>query len=126
MARRENIAPVGRSGLALLPSRYGRSPSRASICRATDRISVTPSGVWRAIASKILESAEPATIPVEQPSTVRLVANLRATDALGPTVPSPVRLRPAGDRVDPIAGSLTVAGRRLRWLFGECVLPAFP
>jgi putative ABC transport system substrate-binding protein len=50
-----------------------------------------------AYADRILKGAQPAEIPVEYPSRVELVVNLKAAKALGVAVPRPVLLR--ADRV---------------------------
>jgi len=44
---------------------------------------------------KIRRGARPADIPIEQPSSVELVVNLRAARALGVTIPPSVLLRAA-------------------------------
>jgi putative ABC transport system substrate-binding protein len=56
--------------------------------------------LWRRAADKvaqILQGANPGDLPVEQPSTVELVVNLKTLKALGLTLPPSIRVR--ADRV---------------------------
>lgn len=50
-----------------------------------------------AMADRTLRGANPADMPVEQPSRYDLAVNLKTAQALGPTIPQSVRLR--ADRV---------------------------
>src|SRR5262249_592113 len=55
---------------------------------------------WRYVATyvdKILKGAKPADLPVEEPSRLQLVVNLKAAKALGVTIPGSVLAR--ADRI---------------------------
>ena len=52
--------------------------------------------MWRRAADKValvLQGAKPGDLPVEQPSTVELVINLKTLKALGITIPRSIRVR---------------------------------
>lgn len=52
--------------------------------------------LYRRAADKValvLQGAKPATLPVEQPSTVELVVDLKTAKALGITIPQSIRVR---------------------------------
>jgi putative ABC transport system substrate-binding protein len=75
---------------------------RASFADSGNLLSYGPSlrNAYRRLAiyvDKILKGARPADIPVELPTSVELVVNLKAAEALGVTIPRSILLR--ADRV---------------------------
>jgi putative ABC transport system substrate-binding protein len=91
---------VHRARLAELEAR-DRLPSIHGLRQNVDAgglMSYGPStaAVWRRAAvfvDKILKGAEPADLPVEQPSKYELVINLKTAKVLGLTIPQSLRLR---------------------------------
>ena len=49
------------------------------------------------MVARVLEGSKPATLPLEEPSTVELVVNLKTAKALGVAIPQSIRVR--ADRV---------------------------
>jgi putative ABC transport system substrate-binding protein len=66
--------------------REGGLTSYAASLEDTFRIAGT-------FVARILGGAQPADLPVEQPTTLELVVNRRTADALGLTIPPPVLMR---------------------------------
>ena len=63
-----------------------KSRSRREACRNGQRGGHTLVVPWR-LSGKLLRSAKPSAIPVEQPATLELIVNGRTAKALGLTVP---------------------------------------
>jgi putative ABC transport system substrate-binding protein len=85
------------AGLALkhhLPAAAGTRLFAQSGILATYGVSL-PEGFRRAAAyvDKILKGAKPGDLPVEQPTKLELVINLKTAKALGVTIPQPLLLR---------------------------------
>jgi len=49
------------------------------------------------MVARVLEGSKPATLPLEEPSTVELVVNLKTAKALEVAIPQSIRVR--ADRV---------------------------
>ncbi len=83
---------------ARLPALYG-SPDETDAGGLVSYGPSLPEGFQRAAVyvDRILKGARPADLPVEQPTKIELVINLRAAKALGITIPPPMLLR--ADRV---------------------------
>jgi putative tryptophan/tyrosine transport system substrate-binding protein len=93
-----NVAQLGR--IVEIAAKY-RLPAVYGFREAADAGGLMSYGpklpdLWRGAANyveRILKGAKPGDLPVEQPTTLELVINLRTAKALGLAIPAPLRAR---------------------------------
>jgi hypothetical protein len=93
---------TGRQPIAILAFRVrSATPSAAGIRDSLRSRRKAGIRIWRALRAsrcstfppKILKSANPGDLPIEQPADVKLVLNVRTARAIGFTIPRPLLLR---------------------------------
>jgi putative ABC transport system substrate-binding protein len=65
-----------------------------------------------AFVDKILKGAKPADLPVEQPTEIKLIVNVKVAKALGLAMPPSLLARRRADRVDPTSTQFASSAQR--------------